>query len=151
MTAQLWSLSSHIKHSKLSNTSFYDTGISDALIARLHFRALFVQAIMPNDENDKTSPLQRWQQQRDLLLIIEQTAKPHTFPPCFSAKMHRKLATSVPPRPPVDLIFRDALATMQDMVDDLIASAGVLQFGHESSAACLKVRLTYYLFKSELM
>lgn len=57
-------------------------------------------------------------------------------PEAFSAKLQRKLASTMPPRPIVQTSFEDAFANLTRMISDGIEVVGVLNY---TDSICLQV------------
>lgn len=87
---------------------------------------------MDTDEENST-PLFHWQNTAALLPALSDThklAKP--VPDSFSEKIQRRLASTVPPKPMVELSFEDAFAKLTQMCKDCEEAAKILEFGIEN-------------------
>jgi len=94
-----------------------DDAIRKAIITRLHFRKDFLTALdldCPLDHLSKYWP--------PVLANIPNITSTHALgkivPDSFSTKIQRKLASTVPPRPIVDLAFKDALEKLTQLCTD---------------------------------
>ncbi|KAF2640615.1 amino-acid N-acetyltransferas-like protein subunit Mak10 [Massarina eburnea CBS 473.64] len=94
-----------------------DDSLRSAIITRLNFRKAFLRAL------DIDLPLEQlstcWPH---LLESLDSIRKTHDLgnpvPGAFSTKMQRRLASTVPPRPVVELDFNDALEKLQQLCID---------------------------------
>lgn len=97
-----------------------DSRIKQALRQRLLFRTAFLKTV--NTAADRTSPdivSSLWSATLKLLPGIKaerELGKP--VPESFSAKLQRKLASTVPPRPLVSVPFEDAYAHLERLCKD---------------------------------
>ncbi|KAF2443542.1 amino-acid N-acetyltransferas-like protein subunit Mak10 [Karstenula rhodostoma CBS 690.94] len=94
-----------------------DDGIRSAIIARLQFRKSFLCALDPECPLEILSDF--WP---PVLPYIDQVNNTHTLgksvPGSFSTKIQRRLASTVPPRPIVQVEFKDALQTLKQLCTD---------------------------------
>ncbi|QDS76903.1 hypothetical protein FKW77_004092 [Venturia effusa] len=105
--------------------------IWEAIRQRLKLRVSLLHAMDTDDEED--TPLLHWQTTATLLPAINDThhfARP--VPESFSAKIQRRLASTVPPKPMVELSFEDASAKLTQMCKDCEEAAKVVDFGIEN-------------------
>ncbi|KAL1602502.1 N-alpha-acetyltransferase, non-catalitic subunit [Paraconiothyrium brasiliense] len=88
-----------------------------AIIARLHFRKSFLCALDPECPLELLSNF--WP---PVLPHIDKINDTHhlgkTVPGSFSTKIQRRLASTVPPRPIVEVEFKDALQTLKQLCAD---------------------------------
>mgnify|MGYP003624092334 CR=1 FL=1 len=91
--------------------------LRSAITSRLEFRKDFLRALdldLPLDHISYSWP--------PVLKSVHQLKATHQLgrvvPGAFSTKMQRRLASTVPPRPIVELDFKDALDKLQQLVDD---------------------------------
>ncbi|KAL3302566.1 mak10 subunit [Colletotrichum asianum] len=118
----------------------------DALNARLLLRYTFLAAIdhtqYRTDPNRIRSP---WQEAFGILPGIKDShglGKP--VPEAFSAKLQRKLASTMPPRPIVQTSFEDAFASLTRMISDGIEVVGVLNY---TDSICLQTYVSTFQAK----
>jgi len=101
--------------------------LAPALQLRLHWRREFIAAFLPPSES--MSAMDRWTTLGDLVPHLEET---HTlsrpFPEAFSAKLQRKLASTVPPRPVIQLTFEEAYKELVQLHNDVLEAFKVFKF-----------------------
>lgn len=114
-------------------------GAKTALIDRLQFRKLFLRALAAPNEWPKSSPDTAWQ---DCLALLERVIDSAKFgisvPESFSVKLQRKLASTVPPRPMVELKFDKAVGHLKRLCQD---SHDVMSLGELHGSNNIKVAL----------
>ena len=104
--------------------------MSLALDARLELRYAFLRAIELSELRSNPEPLKTpWLQMK---AILENIKKTHTLgvpvPACFSTKLQRQLASTMPPRPIVQLSFEDATARWHRLFEDGMEANDVLKY-----------------------
>lgn len=95
-------------------------------------------AMATDEANDTT--LGYWQDTAAQLVLLKDShelAKPVSE--SFSAKIQRRLASTVPPKPMVELSFEDAFEKMTQMCKDCQEAVRIVDFGPENIQR-LKVR-----------
>ncbi|OLN92018.1 N-alpha-acetyltransferase 35, NatC auxiliary subunit [Colletotrichum chlorophyti] len=120
--------------------------IIEALESRLLFRYTFLAAIdhtqYRTDPDRIKSP---WQEAHDMLPTIQKThALGKPVPDAFSAKLQRKLASTMPPRPIVETRFEDAFGHLTRMLSDGIEVVGVLNY---TDSICLQTYVSTFQAK----
>lgn len=94
-----------------------DEALRSAIITRLHFRKAFLCALDPECPLDLLSNF--WP---PVVLNIDEIHNTHHLatpvPASFSTKIQRRLASTVPPRPIVDVEFKDALQDLKRLCAD---------------------------------
>ncbi|KAL8660163.1 MAG: hypothetical protein Q9226_000069 [Calogaya cf. arnoldii] len=96
-----------------------DEALRRAILARLTLRQRILKAMELDLTLDKVNHIQLWKDCADLLPKIRQTqALGMPVEEAFSVKMQRKLASSVPPRPMVEITFGDAYAFLNNLCRD---------------------------------
>ncbi len=115
-----------------------------AFITRLQFREHLLHAMMsPFTPDLPPSELpDLWNATLEPLSRIHQThvlAQPVLE--AFSAKIQRRLASTVPPKPIVQLTFEDAIVKMSDMCRDCHAGVNILRLPAIESPANVMVRV----------
>ncbi|KAL8995051.1 MAG: hypothetical protein Q9169_005150 [Polycauliona sp. 2 TL-2023] len=86
-----------------------DEALRRAIWVRLTLRQTILRAMELDLNLDKDNRVQQWKDCADLLPEIYQTQRLGTLvKEAFSVKMQRKLTSSVPPRPMVEITFNDA-------------------------------------------
>lgn len=102
----------------------------EAIRHRLNLRSNLLRA-MDTDDEDDTSRI-HWQNTAALLPSINDTHKlARPVPESFSAKIQRRLASTVPPKPMVELSFEDTFAKLTQMCSDCEEAAKVIDIGIE--------------------
>lgn len=100
-----------------------------ALESRLRFRNIFLETIMNRMRNTPKTSRTSWLKMERILFSIREShplAKP--VPSAFSAKIQQHLASTVPPRPIVDLDFDDAYEHFCRLIKDSIEALDILNF-----------------------
>ncbi|OHE99154.1 Mak10 subunit [Colletotrichum orchidophilum] len=118
----------------------------DALNNRLLLRYTFLAAI--DHTQYRTNPdliRSPWKEALDLLPSIKSThALGKLVPEACSAKLQRKLASTMPPRPIVEISFDDAFGHLTKMISDGLEVVGVLDY---TDAICLQTYVTTFQAK----
>lgn len=93
--------------------------LQDAIISRLEFRKVVLKAVEGSGDLGKSSQANPWIRCLELLPKIMET-KPLGVPAnhSFSAKIQRKLASNVPPRPIVESSFEDAYVYFRKLCEN---------------------------------
>nr|XP_036586040.1 N-alpha-acetyltransferase 35, NatC auxiliary subunit [Colletotrichum truncatum]KAF6796231.1 N-alpha-acetyltransferase 35, NatC auxiliary subunit [Colletotrichum truncatum] len=120
--------------------------IIEALDARLLLRYTFLAAIdhtqYRTDPDRIRSP---WKEAYDMLPGIKSShALGKPVSEAFSAKIQRKLASTMPPRPIVQTSFEDALANLTRMIGDGVEVVGVLNY---TDSICLQTYVSTFQAK----
>ena len=104
--------------------------VMDGLLARLRLRRHFLAAAeKPKDLKRPDTTREAWKSCIELLPTIEATHDLGTaVEEAFSAKLQRKLASTMPPRPIVELNFQDAFAHLGRLFRDGHQSLEVLDY-----------------------
>lgn len=115
--------------------------ILTGLSARLTLRRIFLEAAeSPANKRDFAKAQAPWIEATDVLPIIQKT---HTLAravdEAFSAKLQQKLASTMPPRPIVQLDFNEAFAHLSRMFEDGREVVNVLKY---TDSQCLLVSST---------
>lgn len=106
-----------------------------ALDFRLELRYAFLRAIELSDLRSQPDSLKLpWIQMK---AILDPIAKSHSLgtprPEFFSAKLQRRLASTMPPRPVVELSFEDAIDHFRRLVVDGVEVGDVLRYTDSQS------------------
>ncbi len=106
-----------------------------ALSFRLEFRTAFLRAIELSEVRGEPESLKLpWNQMK---LVWEQVKQRHDLgtpvPEAFSTKIQRRLASTVPPRPIVQLSFDETWAHFRRLIDDAIEVLDVLYYTDSQS------------------
>jgi len=116
--------------------------LTDALTSRLELRRIFLDAAeCPQHVKDAAKARQPWEEAQAVLPKISAThalAKP--VDEAFSAKLQRKLASTMPPRPIVELGFDDAFGHLSRLFADGLEVISILDY--VDSQCILVSRLT---------
>ncbi|KAI9836202.1 MAG: hypothetical protein M1819_001539 [Sarea resinae] len=93
--------------------------LRNALQLRLDFRSQFLKAVAADFNSIQDRPNIHWSQCSALLLSLEKSAKlGKKVEEAFSVKIQRKLASTIPPRPIVNISFDDAMAQLKRLCVD---------------------------------
>lgn len=117
-----------------------DPEIAQALDARLELRIAFLRAIELSELRSYPETLKTpWIQMK---AILEPINKTHSLgipvPECFSVKLQRRLASTMPPRPIVQLSFDEAFSHFKRLAVDGIEVVDVLKYwDSQSLLVCL--------------
>jgi N-alpha-acetyltransferase 35, NatC auxiliary subunit len=114
--------------------------VVDALDARLQMRYLFLQAIDQSQFIQEPEKIRgAWAQLTNLVVTNKAAlaARGKPVPDSFSAKLQRKLASTAPPRPIVQLSFEDSWGHMTQLFNNALEAVDVLNY---TDSLCLTVR-----------
>ena len=101
----------------------------DALIHRLRFRSTFLKTVETADSRTSTDAKSLWTETLAIIPTIRSTAKlGKPFPTSFSAKLQRKLASTVPPRPIIQLSQDSAFDHLERLCQDGAVVVEVLNY-----------------------
>lgn len=111
------------------------TEIAQALDFRLELRDAFLRAIELSEIRSRAESLKTpWIQ---LKAVLEPIYKSHSLgtpvPECFSVKLQRRLASTMPPRPIVQLSFDEAYSHFKRLSVDGIEVVDVLKYSDSQS------------------
>ena len=116
--------------------------IVQALECRLELRHAFLASIEVTKRHETmTASREAWVQMEGLVESVKQShplAKP--VPEAFSAKLQRHLASTVPPRPIVELSFEDAHVHFRRLVDDGVEALSLLDYNNIQSRLVRRLR-----------
>lgn len=104
-----------------------------AIVTRLNLRRRMLDAVASDLDLSKNSQTQKWMQCTALLPKLRESrpvAKP--VKEAFSIKIQRRMASSVPPRPMVDIDFEDAHTFLRHLCRDAADVYNVIEY-HGSS------------------
>ncbi|KAL8817087.1 MAG: hypothetical protein Q9223_004014 [Gallowayella weberi] len=110
-----------------------DKNLRNAILTRLALRQRLLRAMESDLNPDKAAQIQLWKECTKVLpdlLRTQGVGKP--VKEAFSVKLQRKLASSVPPRPMVEIGFEDAQAFLSNLCRDAADVYHVLDY-HGSS------------------
>src|SRR5204862_4591357 len=103
--------------------------LRDALKTRLHFRKAFLGAVSKDLGIIRDPSTIEWETCAKQLQAIDDSHQLGTpVEQSFSVKIQRKLASTVPPRPIVNISFENALLHLRRLCQDGIDLAAVLDF-----------------------
>ncbi|OAA59319.1 Mak10 subunit, NatC N(alpha)-terminal acetyltransferase [Cordyceps fumosorosea ARSEF 2679] len=104
--------------------------ILSGLSARLNLRRIFLEAVASAENTMNFAKAQApWIEAADVLPVIGKThALAKAVDDAFSAKLQRKLASTMPPRPIVKLDFKEAFAHLSRMFEDGREAVNVLKY-----------------------
>ena len=109
-----------------------DKGVKTALLSRLNFRKSFMASVAFGEDGDDGEDIDSpsaWQQCSKLLpLLLKSRAAGTEVTDAFSAKIQRRLASTVPPRPIVNITFEEAHAHLSRLCQDGKEVYGVLDY-----------------------
>lgn len=102
----------HVAQQTRSMTEYY----IDALLNRLRLRKALLTAVTLDVDVKERTQTKSWEQCLELLPTLTRTKDVGpTVKSSFSAKIQRRLASSVPPRPVVNVSFEDACAYLSNL------------------------------------
>lgn len=109
--------------------------IAQALDFRLELRIAFLRAIELSELRSNPESLKTpWLQMKG---VLESISGSHSLgipvPECFSVKLQRRLASTMPPRPIVQLAFDEAQSHFKRLAVDGIEVADVLKYSDSQS------------------
>jgi len=118
----------------LSSETYQTSEIWQAVLQRLHFRIAFLETVAEAsaDTRDASAISPLWDRLIETLPTIKDSidiGKP--VPESFSAKLQRKLASTVPPRPMVQTSFETAFQNLEQLCRDGKDLVQVLEY-HDS-------------------
>lgn len=123
-----------------------DGEILDALDCRLSLRDIFLSATeCPQHVKEPEKARQPWKE--GIVMLPGLKASHHLVKPVdesFSAKLQRKLASTVPPRPIVELSFDDAFGHLTRLFADGLEVIGVLDY---TDPQCLQTFVSIFQAK----
>jgi len=103
----------------LADTDTIPKPIKEALISRLKFRSTFLKAVDLADSRESQDVKKLWEELLSVLPEIENSAKlSKPVPESFSVKIQRKLASTIPPRPIVQVGLKIALGYLERLCRD---------------------------------
>ncbi|CAG8984186.1 hypothetical protein HYALB_00004169 [Hymenoscyphus albidus] len=115
---------------QLSGSTEMSTEIKDALICRVSFRKKFLMAVEDVNSRDSMESIkEHWSGLQTLLPTLKSSAtlgKP--VPGTFSVKIQRKLASTVPPRPIVEISWEATCEHLERLCRDGSIAAEVLKY-----------------------
>jgi hypothetical protein len=113
----------------LSKSQEISPEIQKALVCRLHFRAMFLGTVENADSRTSMDIKVLWADLLDLIPNIKSSIKlGKPVPASFSVKLQRKLASTVPPRPIVQVSQEAAFDHLERLCRDGSAVAEVLKY-----------------------
>ncbi|KAG6021881.1 hypothetical protein E4U41_002371 [Claviceps citrina] len=121
-------------------------GVADALVSRLHLRNVFLDATeSPQYMKEPSKARAPWDEALQILPRIGTTHSLGTaVDDAFSSKLQRKLASTMPPRPIVQLKFDDAFGHLSRLFKDGAEVIGVLDY---TDSQCLQSFVQMFLSK----
>ena len=115
-----------------------------ALICRLEFREAFLRTV--EEANSRTSMeniKKHWQDLESTLSTLKSTANlAQAVPTSFSWKLQRKLASTVPPRPVVELKWEAAFDHLERLCQDGSVAVEVLKY-YDSHSLMVSVPIQF--------
>ncbi|KAJ3482121.1 hypothetical protein NLG97_g7649 [Lecanicillium saksenae] len=122
--------------------------ILQGLSARLRLRRIFLDAAeSPENKGDFAKAQAPWIEGVGILQVIEKThALAKDVDEAFSAKLQRKLASTMPPRPIVKLDFKAAFSHLSRMFEDGREVINVLKYTDSQCLLVIIVTLRTYDF-----
>ena len=123
----------------LSTSEEISLEIKEALLHRLWFRASFLKAVEKADSRTSSSNLKAlWTElMASLPALKSSTELGKAVPPSFSVKLQRKLASTVPPRPIVQVSGEAAFDHLERLCRDASAVVEALDY-HGSHSLMVK-------------
>ncbi|KAK5997018.1 Embryonic growth-associated-like protein [Cladobotryum mycophilum] len=118
----------------------------DALVIRLELRQLFLDAVeCPQHVKEPHLAREPWRKALEILPDINKThSLGQPVEDAFSAKLQRKLASTMPPRPIIELKFDDAFGHLKNLFQDGLDVIGVLDY---TNSQCLMTFVSQFQAK----
>jgi hypothetical protein len=117
-----------------TNTDGIDSDLQAGLLARLEFRNAFLRAVMAEPRKAAPGGGDYWKMCLDHLAAIEATHdQAVSVDESFSIKIQRRLASTVPPRPIIQLQFSACLSFLRQLFTNAIDVVGVRECQRVSS------------------
>ena len=112
----------------VENNESLNTAVREAIFSRLKFRKGFLHAVASEETVAKQKHMSLWSSCLALLSEMLMSKEYGTLvPSCFSSKIQRRLASTVPPRPLVSISIADAHSYLRKLFEDGIAAGHVLE------------------------
>ena len=122
-----------------------DQVVQNALQHRLHLRRELLSALAADIPDDHIEPCASWALCQELIGQVESSTHSGVeVPDAFSEKVQRKLASTTPPRPIVEISLPNALNHLKRMCDDAKRAFSVL---HCTTASGVITFLVTYMSK----
>ena len=119
----------------LDTTNSIEEVYSHAIRKRLNFREAMLLAVNLDNGNDENTRIDAWRACLQILPTIQQTwVLGSRVDAAFSAKIQRRLASSVPPRPVVKISFEDAHSLLGRICANGLEALGLLRCDNATSA-----------------
>lgn len=119
--------------------------IKDALSSRLQFRAKFLRIVEVAASRTSQAVKEMWNELRSSLPQIVLSAElGKSVPESFSVKVQRKLASTVPPRPIVNVSQDRAFEHLERLCRDAAAVVDVFEY-HDSHSLFVCINFPLYL------
>ena len=131
---------------RLSTDTEIPDDLKSALSSRLEFRESFLKTVEEANSRDSMDNIkQHWFELHSLLPGLKSsTALGKPVPASFSVKLQRKLASTVPPRPIVNLSWDVAYDALERLCRDGSVAAEVLKYyDSHSLMVCYSVTKRY--------
>jgi N-alpha-acetyltransferase 35, NatC auxiliary subunit len=124
---------------KLKGHDAETSQLFEALNLRLYLRYIIIGAIeISTSRSDAGMVKAAW---REAWMILDRLKQSHSLgkpvPEAFSSRLQRSLASTMPPRPIVQLPFDEAFGHLQRLIGDAIEVVDVLNY---TDSICLQVR-----------
>lgn len=129
----------------LATTEGMEPKIKRSLECRLKFRLQFLKAVGGADSRTSGDTKELWS---DLLAFIPDLKSSNSFgkpfPSSFSAKIQRKLASTVPPRPIVQVSQETAFDHLERLCLDASVAVEVLKYYDSHSLMVCRILIDLY-------
>lgn len=123
----------------LSTSEEISSEIKEALLHRLRFRASFLKTVEKADSRTSSNLKALWTElMASLPALKSSTELGKAVPSSFSVKLQRKLASTVPPRPIVQVSDEAAFDHLERLCRDGSVVVEVLDY-HDSHSLMVKV------------
>lgn len=135
---------------KQIETSEEDSDYKSAILSRLRFRAQFLKAVENADSRTLTCKSENWLDLKSMITELKQSASLGiAVPTAFSEKLHRKLASSVPPVSMVHISQEVAFIYLERMCLDASTLVKVLNYSDCHSLLVGQIILNLFLLSAE--
>lgn len=115
--------------------------VKKSLEHRLQFRLQFLTAVEAADSRTSQDPKKHWSDLSTFIPNLKQSsALGKSVPSSFSVKIQRKLASTVPPRPIVEVSKEDAFAHLERLCVDASIAVEVLNY-YDSQSLIVRNKL----------
>jgi len=131
---------------QLANYQGVSLELVQALQSRLEHRAAFLSTVEVADSRTATNVKDMWKSLQELTSQVQSSARlGKPVPDSFSVKVQRKLASTVPPRPVIEVAQDAAFSHLEQICKDAAVAIDVLTYSDSQSllVSLLHIRLSF--------